>query len=189
MKEVLYASFPNGEMAEKAVGALLDNGVKPEDISLIFNEAYGKTRTGASVTLEGKDVVENAKGGITTTTAADAGVGAAKGAGVGLGVGTVALLASLFIPGVGLVTGAGALATAIVAAAGTTAAGAVAGGMVGFLKDQGMPEEAAFKYNQEISGGGAMIAIALPTGEVTQVTIRQILSKYQGTNLNSHNIR
>ncbi len=44
------------------------------------------------------------------------------------------------MPGVGLVVGGGALALAIGGALGTTAAGAVAGGMAGYLKDQGVSE-------------------------------------------------
>src|SRR5205085_9990716 len=91
---------------------------------------------------EEKDNDLSAKTGLSTTTPADAGVGAAKGAGIGLGVGVLAALASIFVPGFGLVAGGGALATAIAGAVGTTAAGAIAGGVHGYLKDQGVPEGA-----------------------------------------------
>jgi hypothetical protein len=40
----LYASFADAAMAEKAAGALLDYGVRQEDISLVANDQYGKTR-------------------------------------------------------------------------------------------------------------------------------------------------
>ncbi len=40
----LYASFTDAAMAEKAAGALLDYGVRQEDISLVANDQYGQTR-------------------------------------------------------------------------------------------------------------------------------------------------
>lgn len=184
--QILYASFADPVMAEKAVGALMDQGVKSEDISLVFSEAYVKTKGGVSTMHEAKDVVEEAKRGVTTTTEADAAVGTAKGAGIGLGVGTLAALASLFVPGVGLVTGAGVLATALGAVAGSIAAGAVVGGVAGFLEDQGVPQEAARKYDETLIGGGAVIAIRLPSMEVSQAGVRQTLSKYQAVNFGTY---
>ena len=40
----LYASFTDAAMGEKAAGALLDYGVRQEDISLVANDQYGQTR-------------------------------------------------------------------------------------------------------------------------------------------------
>jgi len=40
----LYASFTDAVMAEKAAGALLDYGVRQEDLSLVANDQYGQTR-------------------------------------------------------------------------------------------------------------------------------------------------
>jgi len=189
MREVLYASFPDATLAEKAVGALMDHGVHEDDISLIFSEAYARTDTDGNVILEEKNPVEVAKQGITTTTSLDTAAGAVKGAGVGLGIGALAVLATLFVPGVGLVVGEGALATALASAAGTVAAGAIAGGVTGMLKDQGVSEEAAIRYNQSLSRGGALIAVSLPSGEVSQATVRQILSKYQASDFTTYRLR
>ncbi len=186
MRDILYASFAEGSQAEKAVGALLDAGVKDEDISLVFNEKYSITDSGGRCSEEAPDVVENAKHGVTMTTGADAAVGAAKGAGLGLAIGALATLAALFIPGVGLVIGGGALATAVATSAGTTAAGAIAGGITGLLKDQGVAAEASDRYNKTITNGGALIAIALPSGEISQLSIRQILSKYEGADFSTY---
>jgi hypothetical protein len=130
-----------------------------------------------------EDLERAAKTGLSTTTPVDAEVGALKGAGVGLGLGVIAGLASLFVPGVGLVTGAGALAAAIGAAAGTTVAGAVAGGVVGYLKDQGVPEEAVSRYQGDLDKGGAMIAVRLPSGKVDEAAARQVLLKYSANNV------
>lgn len=124
----------------------------------------------------------SAKSGISTTTAADAGAGAIKGAAVGLGVGIAALVASLLIPGVGLVLGGGAMATALAGMVATTGAGAVAGGVVGFLKDQGVPEEAITVYRDTFDRGGAILAVAVPA-EFNRADIEAILAKYGATNV------
>ena len=119
-----------------------------------------------------------AKGGLTTTTAADAEIGAVRGAGIGLGLGLLAGLAVIVVPGFGLVVGGGALAMALGAAAGTTAAGAIAGGVTGFLRDQGVPEQAAQRYQNTVELGGAMLAVRLPSGPMDSGTAEHLLAKY-----------
>src|ERR1700680_2232782 len=42
----LYASFEDASMAEKATGALIDHGVRSEDISLVAHETYATRRGG-----------------------------------------------------------------------------------------------------------------------------------------------
>jgi hypothetical protein len=127
-----------------------------------------------------------AKTGISTTTPADAGAGAAKGAGIGLGIGVLAGLASLFVPGVGLVFGGGALSGAFAGAAATTAAGAVAGGVTGYLKDQGMPEDLALTYHGAVQRGGAILAVSLPSDNVDEATAMQIATKYGAVDVHLH---
>jgi hypothetical protein len=132
--------------------------------------------------------VRAAEEGISTTTPADAASGAVSGAGIGLGIGALAALASLFIPGVGLVTGGGALAAALSAAGATTAAGAVAGGVTGYLKDQGMPDMATEHYGKAVEQGGAVIAVRLPSGKVERAEAEEVISKYQAANLNAFEV-
>ncbi|MDQ2986694.1 MAG: hypothetical protein M3R13_08215 [Armatimonadota bacterium] len=201
MKQTIYASFADIEMAEKATGALLDFGMRDEDISLVANEKHLNRVPAVSEVAVNDDyntiavdrnapVYERedlgAKAGISTTTGADAGVGAAKGAGVGLGVGVLAGLASLAIPGFGLVLGGGALATALAGAAGATAAGAVAGGVTGYLKDQGMPEHAAEAYKEDFERGGAVLAVTAPSNDVGVATAEDLLDKYGATNISAY---
>ena len=104
------------------------------------------------------DVETAAKHGISTTTPEDAGEGAVKGTGWGLGVGILASLAVLAVPGVGLVLGGGALAAALGATALTAGAGAIAGGSIGYLKEQGVPGDAAERYHGAVAGGGAVLS-------------------------------
>lgn len=176
MAETRYASFSDYKMAEKAVGALLDHGLDKKDVSLIAHQGDG-------------DHDKHAKDGITTTSAADAGAGAAKGAGVGLAVGALAALASLFIPGFGLVYGGGALATALGAAAGTTAAGAVAGSVAGTLQDQGVAANIAEDYETAVKNGGAVVELHLPSGDLGVVQAEEILTKYNATNIQTGSAR
>jgi hypothetical protein len=132
------------------------------------------------------DSEDTAKGGITTTTGADAASGAVKGAGIGLGVGIAAALVSVMIPGVGLVLGGGALASALAGAVATTAAGAAAGGVVGFLKDQGVPDESARRYAEIHAAGGAILAVRTPSGDADEVTISSLLGKYGATEVQGY---
>ncbi len=128
-----------------------------------------------------------AKTGISTTTSADAGVGAAKGAAVGLGVGVLAALASVFIPGVGLVFGTGALAAAIAGTVGATGAGVIAGGLIGYLKDQGVPEDALTVYREAYDRGGAILAVNLPQG-IDRADIEAVLAKYGAQNIDVYGV-
>lgn len=132
------------------------------------------------------DLESAAKKGITTTTAKDAGSGAVKGAGVGLGVGAAAALVSLLVPGVGLVIGGGALAAALAGVAATTAGGAVAGGVVGYLKDQGVEETTAREYASAVEGGGALLSVRLPSDDVSEQEVRDLLLKYGAARSDIH---
>lgn len=265
MAQTIYASFADASLAEKAAGALLDYGVRQEDLSLVANNQYGQARvtegrnidldavnrtfrgswdtddagyrggvaapertvgaypnnyTGTptvvpvetdyntagtnvdtynntgdmnagavdrnDVDTEDRGTEEAAKHGISTTTAGDAESGAAKGAGWGLGIGIIGILASLAVPGVGWVVGGGALATAIAGAIGTTVAGAIAGGVTGYLKDQGVPDQVAATYSQNVENGGALLAVTVPSGNVDAGTAEQLLNKYGATNVSSY---
>jgi len=284
MGNTLYASFPDPAHAEKAAGALLDHGVRPEDLSVVRSHDgraettnYGTSTTtsmgrsdvsdregliggiaggsgldsgqlidqaarregdatradldsaaerpagttnyagnypndvntpSATVSSTSRDtdlgshrgdadhhpdVVDTsgdveaaAKHGISTTTAADAGAGAIKGTVVGAGIGVLAALASLVVPGVGLVLGGGALAAGLGAVAASAGAGALSGAVTGYLKDQGVDEHAAHAYHETVAGGGALLAVSLPSGDVQEAEARGILEKYGASNLNSY---
>ncbi len=182
----IYAAFMDASSAEKAAGALLDNGANEADISIIANEAFNSTR--AVIANENAAHAEaDAKSGISTTTGADAARGAVKGASIGVGVGAAAVLASIFVPGLGLILGGGALATALAGGAATIAAGAAAGGVVGYLKDQGVAAEMATRYNAAFEQGGAIMSIAIPTGKLPTGELEMILAKYGAANIATYN--
>ena len=80
------------------------------------------------------------------------------------------------VPGIGPVLAGGALATALGAAAGTTLAGAVAGGAVGYLRDMGMPEQAASVYADRIAEGDYLITATIDSEHYDE--IKRLLLKY-----------
>lgn len=174
MKDNIYASLPNHESAVKAVGALLDHGVKPENISILM-------KTMPSIDNEAQSVRNQAQQGITVTTTEDAVEGAKKGATVGLGLSVIAAIASVAIPGVGLVLGGGALATALIGVAATTAAGAVSGSVAGYLMDQGIESHHAEEFTRTVEAGGALIGVSYLGGTVISQEIIGLLQKYDGT--------
>ncbi|MEQ1935716.1 MAG: hypothetical protein ABL962_17810 [Fimbriimonadaceae bacterium] len=174
MRDNIFASLPDAESATKAIGALLDHGVQPVDMSILMKSL-------PSIEGEAHDVREQAQKGITVTTVGDAATGAIKGAGIGLGLGAVAAVASVALPGVGIVLGGGALAAAIAGLAGAAAAGAVAGGVTGFLVDQGVEPHHVQSLTAAIDTGGALVGVSCPSGDADGFHIRSILEKYGGT--------
>ena len=101
-------------------------------------------------------------------------------------MGVLAGIAALAVPGVGWIIGGGALATAIAGMIGTTVAGAIAGGVTGYLKDQGVPHEVAAHYGTAVENGGAILAVHAPSGNVDPTTIQHILQKYGAVNVNAY---
>ena len=158
-----------------------------------WNDAVDKDNTAfrseTYVSDDAEDTENAAKHGISTTTPEDAGAGAVKGAGWGLGIGAVAALAALFLPGIGLVVGGGALAIALGGVAAATGAGAAAGAVTGYLKDQGVEHHVAEAYGSSISAGGALLAVMVPSGDCSREEAMEVLTKYGATNVNAYDAR
>jgi len=128
------------------------------------------------------DAERAAKAGVSTTTIQDAAKGAAKGVGYGLGIGALAAVASIAIPGFGLVVGGGALAVAVAGLAATAGAGAVAGGVVGYLKDQGVPADEIPHYQQAYEDGGAILSVVIQDPLKAGI-VQDLLRKYGASNV------
>lgn len=171
MNVTIYASFPDAARAEQALAALLDQGAQVEDLSALFPADFIDRQDDAVL-------VERATAGLTFTTIADAMSGARRGAGLGLGLGALTALASLIVPGFGIVTGNGALATALIGVAGVTAGGGLAGGVAGFLRDQGIPHRVAGDSEAALENGRGVLAIQSPTGSLGEFEVRTIINNY-----------
>jgi len=187
MHETIYASFVDTEEAQKAIGALLDHGVKAEHLTIIGPNRPWATPTGEY--REGVEIEREAKQGLTTTTGEDAAEGAVKGAAWGLGLGVIGGLAALFIPGVGIVLGGGALAAALAGTGIATAGGAIAGAVEGYLVDQGVDPKLAVMYETAVDQGFVVVAVDVPYDKMSEDDVKDILAKYGATNLNAYDKR
>lgn len=173
----VYASFKDSERAERAAGALLDHEMNPDDLSIVCGNISKEDWENYEECVNAEDSV---KGGITTTTGADAGSGALKGLAWGAVIGAIAGLGLvLWIPGLGLVIGGGALATALGGVAGTAGGGAIAGAITGYLKDQGVAPEKAQEFADHLEAGGAVIELHVPSGKLDLPTAESVLAKYE----------
>ncbi|MEA2554120.1 MAG: hypothetical protein QOJ65_2296 [Fimbriimonadaceae bacterium] len=117
--------------------------------------------------------------------AKEMGKNVAKGAGIGLGVGALAAVATLLIPGFGLIIGGGALAAAAAALAAGVGTGAIAGGVVSLLKDHGVPHESAVRYGQVYDGGGAVLAVTLSRPEMKSA-VEEVFRKHGAQEVETH---
>jgi len=183
MAQISAAIFDHREDAHRAVHALRDHGVDEDCISLLAlaDDGSGKTSDldhGQRVPAPGKDE------GISTTTPGDAAKGAAEGAAIGAGVGILAALSSVFVPGFGLITAGGALATALWGAVGATVGGTLAGGVTGFLADMGVPTETAQTYHDALKKGGVLVTVH--DTDATPDEIQMIFHKYNGRSAGSY---
>jgi hypothetical protein len=79
-----------------------------------------------------------------------------------------------------IVLGGGTLARALGGVAGTAAAGAVAVGVTGHLKDQGVPDDVIQNYNGVLASGGAFMTVSTSDEDITLETIKGLITKYNG---------
>jgi hypothetical protein len=141
--------FNRRQDAERAVDELYRAGFTDQQIGIAARDSEGRTEMQSS---SGKDS-GGEEGGIA---------GMLTGAGIGgvLGAAAVGL-----IPGIGPVIAAGALAGIL----GGAAAGAATGGLVGWMADQGVPEEEARHYESEFKAGRTLVTIQAE-GRYTEAT-------------------
>lgn len=171
MSERVTALFPTRDDAERAAAALMDHGVSREEISLL---ARGPIRGPVPDPADPK--------AFTYTSDADVAAGAATGAGVGGVVGLLATAAALVVPGVGPVVAAGTLAAAL--ATGTAIgglAGGLAGGVYGALRDLGMGESEAQRFERGVEAGLTLVSAHTPA--LTTAEIQAEFTKYNASDI------
>jgi hypothetical protein len=171
MSERVSALFPTRDDAERAAAALIDHGVSREEISLL---ARGPVR--------GEVPDPAMPGAITYTSDADVKAGAAAGAGVGSVLGLLATAAAIMVPGVGPVFAAGTVAAAL--ATGTAmggVAGAIAGGVYGALRDLGMGESDAQRFERGVRAGATLVSAH--TMAMTTAEIQAEFAKYNASDI------
>ena len=165
-QNLISAVFDSRSEAESAVQELRNAGAPTDGISIVGRDEKRTTATDGS-------------GEVTDY---DAGSDAVKGALGGAGIGAILGVAALAIPGVGPLAAAGAIASSAIpgAAAIGAGAGAVAGGLGGFLKDHGVSDEDARYYEGKINDGGIFVSVDASNGNIEAEQAREILSRNGG---------
>jgi hypothetical protein len=119
---------------------------------------------------------------LTYTSDADVAAGAAAGVGVGGALGLLATSAMRVVPGLGPVVGTGALLAAL--ATGTAiggVAGGLAGGVYGALRELGMGESDAQRFERGVQAGLTLVSVH--TAALSTAEIQAELTKYNASDI------
>jgi hypothetical protein len=141
-----FGIYSNRAEAEGGVDALIANGFRNEDISVLLPENVGT-----------KDFAHEKH----TKAPEGATTGAGTGAAVGGTLGLLAGIGALAIPGLGPFIAAGPIMATL---AGLGAGGAV-GGLVGALVGMGIPEYEAKRYEGMVKDGGILVSVHCDNSE------------------------
>jgi phage-related tail protein len=178
--ESVVGIFGSRSAAEAAVAELFNHGIPRE--SIIFLSAEAKPNVGPSETIQSNlDKVP------TTDAEADGmgtAVGALWGGGVGASAGLAggAALASLLVPGVGMIFAIG-LGAAAVLGLGGAAIGAKAGEVAEHSLDIGVPRDDVTFYRELLKRGRSLVITNLED-EKTAETAKSIIEQRGGENVN-----
>lgn len=166
-KRTVAGVFSDSSHAERALNGLRDGGFTPEQVSVIAKDSEDTRR-----------VVENTEMG----TAEAAGSGAVAGTVIGGLAGWLLGISALAIPGIGPIVGAGIIGTTLAGAG----IGAAAGGLIGALTAEGIPEEDAREYEGHVKSGSILLTVHATSDEqATQA--RQIFEGVEGGTVRSYN--
>lgn len=136
---MVVGAFETRDMAARAVDELIAQGFAPGSVSVL-----GRHGEIADVTPENETA---------TSVVTGASVGASLGA-----LGSILIgAATLAVPGIGPLLVLGPLSLALT--------GAVAGGLIGYLSSQGVPEAEAAHYAERVRAGAYLVAVDAPPGE------------------------
>ncbi len=155
---MVIGAFETRDAAAHAVDDLIAAGIAPDEVSVL-----GRHGEVADVTPENE-------------TARDVATGAGIGAAIG-GLGSILVgLAALAIPGIGPVIALGPFAGALT----TAFAGGLIGGMIGFLKAHGVPEDEASFYAERVKAGAYLVAVSARPGEEAKARSTLVTSGAEG---------
>jgi hypothetical protein len=149
MAKAVTCTVRSRAQAELVVERLKSAGLRATDISVLLSNAEGSKEF----------AVDN-----STKAPEGAAAGASTGAVLGGGLGWLAGIGALAIPGLGPLIAAGP----IMAALGGAAVGGTLGGLTGTLVGLGIPEYEAKRYETQIKGGRALIAVHSENADETK---------------------
>src|SRR5690349_2496156 len=136
----VFGIYPNRAAAERGVDALLADGFRNEDISVLLPENIGT-----------KEFAHEKHTKAPEGTATGAGTGAVIGGTLGL----LAGIGALAIPGLGPFIAAGPIMGALAG----IGSGGVVGGLIGALVGMGIPEYEAKRYEGLVKQGRILLSV------------------------------
>jgi len=142
----VFGIYQNRDHVENAVDTLIDNGFRPEDISVLLPDNVGTKDFAAEKNTKAPE---------------GAATGAGTGAVVGGTLGLLAGLGALAIPGLGPFIAAGPIMGALAGAG----SGGVVGGLIGALIGMGIPEYEAKRYEGMIKKGNILLSVHCDSSE------------------------
>ena len=149
--------FATRSAAELAVQGLLAPPIPPQSITLLSGEA-GESQVASLTTTDAeRDGMGEAVGGV---------VGGAAGAGAGLSLGSA--IASLFVPGVGVIFAIGLGAAALLGLGGA-AAGASLGEATEHAADRGVPKDDTLLYRELLKRGRSLVIADVHDPDLTSL--------------------
>lgn len=95
------------------------------------------------------------------------------------GMGRFGALSSLVLPGLGSITGKGALAKALSKLSVSAAEAVKACGVAACLVEQGLSQGIASETAEALRTGSAVVALECPTEKLGEFEVMEILNKYQ----------
>ena len=137
MAKTTVGLFDDVDEAERTVEELTGAGIPRDQISVVVNREKCAPSLGPVESVEG-------------------GPGTGEGIAIGATAGFAAGLLAMLIPGVGWVLAAGPLAAGLTGAG----VGAVAGGLIGRMKEQGIPEDEAGCFCEAVRQGGVLVSVS-----------------------------
>src|SRR6266516_308238 len=136
----VFGIFRDRMHVESGIDALMDNGFRSEDISVLMPNNTGTKDFAAEKNTKAPE-------GVAT--------GATAGALVGGTLGLLAGIGALAIPGLGPFIAAGPIMGALAG----VGSGGVVGGLIGALVGLGIPEYEAKRYEGRVREGGILLSV------------------------------
>jgi uncharacterized membrane protein len=165
-QQTVVGIFADNGRAERALNGLKDAGFTPEQVSVVAKD---------------KDRVESMSDN-TDMVVEGAGSGAVAGTFLGGLAGFLVGISALVIPGIGPIVGAGIIASTLAGAG----IGAATGGLIGALTAEGVHEEDARGYEENVRQGGILLSVRA-NGDAQAQQAHQVFQGAGGTDVRSYN--
>ena len=181
-----YALFSASETAHRAVEALRSHGVRDESISIVdgskidaFHEGDGRGGAPSTDPTHASPTAGSLEGGRAPDS--DQREEANKTQLAAGGLGLAAIGAGLFVPGLGIVLGAGALAAALAGVV-TKNSGASESSrdLANYLRAQNLSDDTINLVASQLDSGGSLVQIETVNAGLSEAQILQIVSDHGG---------